>query len=550
MKPVKLLMVGWDGAEPGLVEPWLAAGQMPVLAELVRRGAAGRIRSTIPAVTPPAWTSAVTGVDPGRHGIYSFTRPGDGVYGEQLVTAAERQYDSVWQRLSAAGRTVGVFNLSLSYPPEPVNGFLLAGFDSPVFAPSILYPQEAFAGVTAGLSGYVHSGLGEMQGEMVVRALTRQGDQQRDLLAALTERYPVEILAANFNLPDHVHHHAWPLSSSIEEVAAEREGTVARVYRHLDGLLGDLLERYTDEETNIVLFSDHGGGGMRGSLSLAQALEEGGVIKRRSAQRQTGVNRLRRLGGRVLPRAWKSRLWAAAGSQRREQAVRMLHAAWVANVDWGQTKVFPWGSSGFVQVNQRGRQPEGSVAPEDAGRVLEEVAAYLSEISDPQTGEAVVGAIYRGEELFRAPRVGYAPDLLVEGRDHQYAVLPIWAGWGSEAPQGLRLVRPGERDPRGVTASHRPHGILVTAGPAVRPGAEVPDLGMVDIGATLLYLAGEPLPEDLDGQVARNLWDTGKDPETQEPASASGAAAGAGAVPYTSEEQDAVEARLRDLGYM
>ncbi len=548
MKPVKLLMIGWDGAEPGLVEPWLTRGHLPVLAELIRRGAGGRIRSTIPAVTPPAWTSAVTGVDPGRHGIYSFRSPRAGDYVEHLVTATDRQYDSVWHRFSAAGRTVGVFNLSLSYPPEPVNGFLLAGFDSPVFAPPIAYPTEAFAYATAGLSGYVHSGLGEMQGDLVERALNRQVDQQRDMLAALTDHLPVEILAANFNSPDHVHHHAWPLSSPIEEVAADIDGTVARVYRHLDGLLGDLLERYTDEETNVVLFSDHGGGGMRGSLSLAQALEEGGFLQRSSARRETAANRLRQLGGRLLPRSWKSRFWALAGSRRREQAVRLLQSAWVANVDWSRTKVFPWGSAGFLQVNQQGRESQGCVAPGDAERVLDDVAAYLRSLCDPTTGEAVLGAVWRGEELFHAPPVGYAPDLLAEGKDHEYAVMPIWAGWGPEAPHGLRLVTPGERDQRGVTASHRLHGVLATAGPAVRPGAPVPDLGMVDIGATLLYLAGEPLPADLDGQVARSLWDTGRDPETQAPTTSTSTSAPA--TPYTSAEQEAVEERLRDLGYM
>lgn len=548
MKHVRVLFIGWDGAEPALVEPWVEQGLLPVLRELVRRGAGGRIRSTTPPVTPPAWTSAVTGVDPGRHGIYSFTRPSLTDYGEQLVSAAERQAPSIWHYLSAAGHTVGVFNLSLSYPPEPVNGFLFAGFDAPVFTPQIVYPQEAFRLATRNVSGYVHEGLGEMQGEAAVEAINRQVRQQRDMLFNLTEEIPVEILAVNYNAPDHVHHHAWPLNSSAEQVAADTHGAVALAYRHLDSILGDILERFAGPETHIILFSDHGGGGMRGHLSLAQALEEGGFLVRRGEVRVSTLSRLRRLARRALPRTLKSRLWALAGSRRREQMAHSLRAGLVADVDWSRTRAFPWGSSGFVQVNLQGREPQGCVPPAERERVLDELEAFLREIRDPRTGRPVVGTLRRGEDLFRAPRVGYPPDLLAEGVDHEYAIMPQWEGWGPEAPHGLRLVGANERYLRGITANHRPWGILVTAGPAVRPGALVPPLSMVDLAPTVLYLVGQPIPEGLDGHLARCLWDTGVEPEGE--IAEAVPAPGAGSVPYSPAEQAAVEGRLRDLGYM
>lgn len=548
MKRVRVLLIGWDGAEPALVEPWVKQGLLPTLGELARRGTAGRIRSTTPPVTPPAWTSAVTGVDPGRHGIYSFTRPSLADYGEQLVSAAERQAPSIWHYLSAGKRTVGVFNLSLSYPPEPVNGFLFAGFDAPVFTAQIVYPHEAFRIATRNISGYVHEGLGEVQGEAAVEAINRQIRQQRDMLFNLTKEIPVEVLAVNYNAPDHVHHHAWPLNSTAEQVAADTEGPVALVYRHLDGILGDLLERFSDEDTHVVLFSDHGGGGMRGHLSLAQALEEGGFLVRRGEARLSVVARLRRLARRALPRTLKSRLWALAGSRRREQMAHSLRAALVANVDWSRTRAFPWGSSGFVQVNLQGREPQGCVPPAERDRVLEEVEAFLREIRDPRTGRPVVGGLYRGEDLFRPPRVGYPPDLLAEGVDHEYAVMPQWEGWGPEAPHGLRLVGANERYLRGITANHRPWGILVTAGPAVTPGAPVPPLSMVDIAPTVLYLAGQAIPEGLDGRLARCLWDTGVEPKGEIAEVVS--MPGPNAAPYTAAEQAAVEERLRDLGYM
>jgi len=71
--PAPLLVIGLDGASLDLVRPWADEGRLPVLAALMKRGAWGRLRSTVPPATFPAWTSLVTGVNPGRHGIFDFS---------------------------------------------------------------------------------------------------------------------------------------------------------------------------------------------------------------------------------------------------------------------------------------------------------------------------------------------------------------------------------------------------------------------------------------------------------------------------------------------
>lgn len=544
MKPVRLLLVGWDGAEPGLVEPWVKQGRLPVLAEGIARGAGGRIVSTVPAVTPPAWTSLVTGVDPGRHGVYSFTVPGEGRYTERFVTSAERCVPSVWHYLSAGGLTVGVFNVSLSYPPEPISGFMFAGFDCPVLGPHIAYPEGAFQVAMEGISGYVHESVHEERGEPAAREIRRQMRQQRDMLLNLTQRFPVEVLAVNFNGPDHAHHHAWPRGRTTEELAAESGSPVEGVYREVDGILGDLLEQYTDENTHVVIVSDHGGGPMAGEVSLARVLEAGGFLVRRgeSRTRRQRQSALRRLARRVLPRRWRAAIWQRGGLEFRREAGERLRAALVAEVDWERSVAFPWGSSGFVQVNLKRRQPEGCVAPEDRQRILEDVEACLRELRDPATGNRPLGPMRRGEELYREPRAGYAPDLVVE--DTEYAVL---AHWESEA--AVSNLAEVSESYRGVTANHRPEGILATWGPAVRAGSAVPRLGMGDVAPTILYLAGVAVPGGLDGRVARELWDTGAEPESGGETAGAAVPAAEGS-PYSREEEAAVEQRLRDLGYM
>src|SRR5579883_3005842 len=109
-----LLVIGLDGATLDLVGPWVAAGVLPHLGALMARGAWARLRSTLPPATFPAWTSLVTGTNPGRHGVLDFT---------------ER---ALWNYLAAAGRRVAVITVPATYPPEPIDGVMVSGWDSPL----------------------------------------------------------------------------------------------------------------------------------------------------------------------------------------------------------------------------------------------------------------------------------------------------------------------------------------------------------------------------------------------------------------------------------
>src|SRR5215510_5464616 len=142
-----LLVIGLDGATLDLVRPWVAAGRLPVLADLMARGAWGPLRSTIPAATFPAWTSLVTGVNPGRHGVLDFTERVPGTHRVRFVNGSYRRAPALWTRLTRAGRRVAVVTVPATYPPEPVAGVMVSGFDSPLAAAadgSFVHPRSFY----------------------------------------------------------------------------------------------------------------------------------------------------------------------------------------------------------------------------------------------------------------------------------------------------------------------------------------------------------------------------------------------------------------------
>ena len=123
----RVLAIGLDGASFELLDPWLESGEMPHLAALVTRGASGGLESVIPPLTPPAWTSAATGVNPGKHGVYNFLRPKFGRPVTEFFGTADWKAPALWDFLAARGIPSIVLHLPATYPPRPVHGALVAG---------------------------------------------------------------------------------------------------------------------------------------------------------------------------------------------------------------------------------------------------------------------------------------------------------------------------------------------------------------------------------------------------------------------------------------
>ncbi|HID34888.1 MAG TPA: phosphodiesterase, partial [Anaerolineae bacterium] len=143
----RVWVIGLDGVPWTLLHPWIDQGHLPTLARLQAGGASGGLRSTIQFLTAVAWTSFLTGLNPGKHGIFDFVRRIPGAYKQELTNASLRSGRSLWRILSDAGRRVGVVNVPMTFPPEPVNGFLISGLDTPGLDSAYTYPPELKAEV-------------------------------------------------------------------------------------------------------------------------------------------------------------------------------------------------------------------------------------------------------------------------------------------------------------------------------------------------------------------------------------------------------------------
>lgn len=141
----KVIVIGLDGLESSVVDRLLAAGQLPNLDKLRHRGGYQTVRTTSPAQTPVAWSSFATGTNPGGHGVFDFIRRNPKNYLPDFALNRYEQKNAFtppravnlrrgkpfWETLGAAGIPSAILRLPCTYPPDALNGRMLAGMGVP-----------------------------------------------------------------------------------------------------------------------------------------------------------------------------------------------------------------------------------------------------------------------------------------------------------------------------------------------------------------------------------------------------------------------------------
>ena len=91
----KAIFLGLDGLDPDLTEKWMAEGKLPNLARLKEQGSYRRLRTTCPALSPVAWSTFATGVNPAKHNIFDFLNRDLRSYAPELASARDRRFACV-----------------------------------------------------------------------------------------------------------------------------------------------------------------------------------------------------------------------------------------------------------------------------------------------------------------------------------------------------------------------------------------------------------------------------------------------------------------------
>ena len=574
-KDPKVVIIGLDAATWTLIRPWMAEGSMPNLARLIKAGVSGTFQSILPPITPPAWTSFMTGKNPGKHGVFHFIETAADSYAMNYANGGSRRSPTVWRILNDAGFSVGTMNIPFTYPPEALDGFQISGLDTPSANSQFVYPASLKRELLAHLGKINHDlrFLGNMSTDhrraQVLAEMETIDEQWAAVALYLLEHYPQDVMMFVFMSIDTVQHYFWQYmdrSHFLYDPKAEpRFGNAVRqVYERLDAVTGRIIEKLP-QDTTIFVVSDHGGGPVVDrTIFLNRYLHHLGLLhyRKNGSDGRHGRFRLRRIKLKIL-RGGYSLLRSSLSSRQKSRLAEMFPAlrkraelAYTSfvDIDWDRTKAFcseVLASPPNIWINLKGIKPRGTVEPAEYTALTDFIIEKLRELKDPRTGKPIIARIYRRGELFHGPFSNEAADLIVDwwSEDSLFSTAPSLAKDRDKPPVIILEHRPAEDSVWGGT--HRLDGIFVVSGPDLKRGAEIKDARLIDFAPTLLHLFGLAVPEDMDGRVLADAFR----PEflATHPVkwgAASGISESDRTSGYTDEESAKVEERLQALGYL
>jgi len=508
---MRVLVVGLDGVTLDLLGPWIGAGELPNLQRLMKQGASGRLRSTLPPISSSSWSSFATGVNPGKHGLVDFVFPGADSYKVTMINATSRKTRCLWNWLNDAGYKAGILGVPTTYPPEPVDSFMISGFLSPGPESEWAYPPE--------LKQELLTELGEFMLAPDERyRSTRWLDRFLDDLAASVENRtraalylmrtkPWDLFTVVYWDTDMVQHETWRLLDPShprhdpDEAAASRD-KILEFHRKVDADVGRLIAE-AGPDTLVVVMSDHGFGPVHSFFLTNNWLASTGLLQFKQGPRTALKRGLFRMGFTPLK---MFRIAKTLGLGKLRKRVRFQQKSGILNrvflsfddVDWSRTSAFSIGSFGQVYVNLAGVRPQGIVQPgREYELLVERIKQEALALRDPGTGESLVERVYTREEIYSGPYTDRTPDLIVQPRGWEYMAFGH-ADFGSN-----KLVEPII----GLSGHHRPDGVLILAGPGVKAGTQLEGANIMDLTPTLLHAMGLGVPSDLDGRVLSEAFE-------------------------------------------
>jgi len=533
----RLLIIGLDGATFYVLDPLIRQGRMPNFKRFIESGVAGVLHSTKPPITPAAWTTFMTGKGPGQHGIIDFEKYEVRTHSLTFNSTFEIREKTLWELLSEKGLRVGSINVPMTYPPKPVNGFMISGFETPSVDAEFTWPRELKQEILREIPQYDYRTNWQRRtfgGQRVLEEnldyICRSFDQGEQLTRYCGEKFGWDVLMIVFKLVDNLQHKAWKYldPQTVTEHSARAE-LAARCFTRLDDVLGRLFDYAAQRKATVLIMSDHGHGSLDGKAQPNLLLQQWGYLTLRSSGEQA----------RTRVQHWLHR--ATKGKATRfEQGNRGIEADLA--VDWSQTRacVMHAGIYGFLYLNMKGRGPLGIVDPADYEALRDEIAEKLraATTTDRDGREVkIFQDVYKADELYGCTRDQNPdlPDLLLAPRPGLAVVRKI---------RGFKPVRwcsPGR-----LEGTHRVEGILAVGGEHVRPGVRL-DAELVDIAPTVLAALGLRVPVDMEGRVLGEVFSPEPVVEREPPVKKTleeheGV--------YSEEEERILQKRLSDLGYL
>jgi predicted AlkP superfamily phosphohydrolase/phosphomutase len=444
----KVIVIGLDGFSYDLAAPLIEEGSLPTLARIMKEGAFGELESSIPPMAPTAWTTAVTGTNPGKHGIFCYSK-GFTFENETFVnhyySAVDRNVSAVWNLLSEANKTSIVIGVPFTSPPDTLKGMMVAGGPHPN-RESFTYPGELASSFPSEYT-LAYSGTGR-KGQEYLNYLKSTHEKEKTAALGLMDSEQWDFFMAVFTFPERVQRYYWQFMDVHHPLHTEEGGalfgrTIPDVYRDMDRLVGEFESRASALGADLIIVSSYGFGPVYTTLN--------------------GEN--------------------------------LIHANWPP--EGRDIFVVNWDKYGGIFGITFTKPPEVTKENwEKYSNLATELHGVLTSLRDPRTGEAVIDTLYHRANIYSGPSTVSAPDVIAIEKNGY-----VFLNWTKTAG-GEIFSEPTEAMPGALP---RGKGILFAKGPDIAAGKRLEGGRVMDLAPTILYLGGTTIPKYMDGRVLEGM---------------------------------------------
>lgn len=451
---MKVLVLGFDGVSPKLIDKWI--NHLPTFKVFREQGIFGQTIPPVPAQTPVAWTTFMTGMNPGNHGIFSFALRKRGTYEREIISPGMVKPKTLWRILSEAGKRVGVINVPMS-ALEEVKGFIIPGFMSR--SEGIPHPKSLRKKIKQKFE--VDKLIGDVEIETLEKVksdpdlfferVNQITDEMAEVSLYLLQEERWDFFMVVFMGTDRINHFFW---KDIDETHPRYEESrysklVNDFYIKVDKIINQFLNSVEDD-TLVMYISDHGFLPIYKEVVVNNYLEELGFLKRRNGK-----------------------------------------------INLEESKAVSYGY-GDIWLNVKGREPAGLINPgKEYETIRNEIANELNKIQID--GQRPLKDVKKKEDIWWGNHLREAPDLTIFFNvDWQSARRPEIM----KKNEFRRYVNDNPRWSGGHDGTHDPidvPGVFGILGQGILGGKRL-TANLWDIAPTILNLMNIPIPSDMDGK--------------------------------------------------
>lgn len=379
-KKQRVAVIGLDGIPASLVFGKFR-GKLPTLSRIMEHGVWGPLKSTDPPITIPAWSCITTGKDPGELGVYGFRNRSSYDY-SKLVTADSNSINTrrVWDHVEESGGRSILIGIPQTFPAKEHMGITVAGFPASRSGLNFTYPAELSSKLDElGGGAYLEDIVDFRQKPLseLAEELRRMVDRRFNVASKLMISEPWDFFMLVEIAPDRAHHMFWRFFDPEHpryEAHSKLANVIPDLYQHLDSRIAMLMS-LMDDETTVVIISDHGAMPCHGGVCVNEWLIEHGYL-----HLNCDVNEICRLD--------------------------------TSMVDWSRTAV--WSEGGYygrIFLNVKGREPQGYIEQGNYEKFCNDLAGKLATMSLPG-GESINNDVFRPGAIY-ADAQNVPPDLIV-----------------------------------------------------------------------------------------------------------------------------------------